>query len=88
MYVRSDVQQGLGWAVVARGGGVLFSVHCVYFLRVRGYWSRVLQTYGVRGGEGSQQGRQESDQTHSTTEAGHLFSLAFVCAKLGIFKTR
>lgn len=36
--------RGLGWAVVARGGGVLFSVHCVYFLWVRGYWSRVLQT--------------------------------------------
>lgn len=32
------------WAVVARGGDVLFSVHCVYFLWVRGYWSRVLQT--------------------------------------------
>lgn len=23
---------------------MLFSVHCVYFLWVRGYWSRVLQT--------------------------------------------
>lgn len=26
--------------------------------------------YGVRGGEGSQQGRQESGHTHSTTVAG------------------
>lgn len=34
----------LGWAVVARGGDVLFSVHCVYFLWVRGYWSGELQT--------------------------------------------
>lgn len=33
---------------------VLFSVHCVYFLRVRGYWSRVLQTRRV--GEGSPRG--------------------------------
>lgn len=36
--------------------------------------------YGVRGGEGSQQGRQESGQTHSTTVAGqqlaYLASLA------------
>lgn len=39
-----SVVGGGGWAVVARGVGVLFSVHCVYFLRVRGYWSRVLQT--------------------------------------------
>lgn len=37
-------QWSLGWAVVARGGDVLFSVHCVYFLWVRGYWSGELQT--------------------------------------------
>lgn len=87
----------MGWAVVARGGGVLFSVHCVYFLWVRGYWSRVLQTLRSKEEwrEVSRVGRK-SGQTHSTTVAGQQLAylatlamfLVFSGAKLGLFRTR
>lgn len=81
---------GWGWAVVARGGGVLFSVHCVYFLQVRGYWSGCCRLYGVKGGEGSQQGRQESDQTrsHQWLVSSLFRSQRFSNAGLGFFRTR
>lgn len=91
------MQWGLGWAVVARGGGVLFSVHCVYFLWVRGYWSRVLQTLRSKeeGREVSRVGRKVARLTRQQLagqQLAHLASLAmfpvFIRIQLGLFRTR
>lgn len=79
---------GLGWAVVARGGGALFSVHCVYFLWVRGYWSRVLQTSWSKeeGREVSSVGRKVArlTQQQAGQQLAYLASLATYLSVLSL----
>lgn len=78
-------QCALGWAVVARGGDVLFSVHCVYFLWVRGYWSGVLQTLRRKeeGREVSSVGRKVARLTQQQwLVIGLLTSLLVQCFSL------
>lgn len=56
---------------------MLFSVHCVYFLRVRGYWSRVLQTLRSKeeGREVSRVGRKVARLTRQQWLVSSLLTL-------------
>lgn len=56
---------------------MLFSVHCVYFLWVRGYWSRVLQTLRSKeeGREVSRVGRKVARLTRQQWLVSSLLTL-------------
>lgn len=59
---------------------MLFSVHCVHFLWVRGYWSRVLQTLWSKeeGREASRVGRKVARLTRQQWLVNSLLTLLLV----------
>lgn len=71
------MQWGVGVGSCCQGRCVLFSVHCVYFLWVRGYWSRVLQTWWSKeeGREVSSEGRKVARLPHQRSLVSSLLTL-------------